>query len=101
MLLTEQYKRDFLSHDRHRKEKLKIVMLDKMKIYQKGTVTEIKEPEIGLHTGRLCRIRRYKCFYMQAISDERADYSDSEKNMSVYADQNHALSLTCVRLERI
>lgn len=35
------------------KEKLKIVMLDKMKIYQKGTVTEIKEPEIGLHTGEI------------------------------------------------
>ena len=25
--------------------------------------------------------------------------SDSEKNMSAYADQNHAPSLTCVRLE--
>ena len=25
--------------------------------------------------------------------------SDSEKNMSAYADQNHASSLTCVRLE--
>lgn len=35
------------------KEKLKIVMLDKMKIYRKGTVTEIKEPEIGLHTGEI------------------------------------------------
>ena len=35
------------------KEKLKIVMLDKMKIYQKGTVTEIKEPAIGLHTGEI------------------------------------------------
>ena len=27
--------------------------------------------------------------------------SDSEKNMSAFADQNHAPSLTCVRLERI
>lgn len=35
------------------KEKLKIVMLDKMKIYQKGTVKEIKEPEIGLHSGEI------------------------------------------------
>ena len=26
--------------------------------------------------------------------------SDSEKNMSAFADQNHAPSLTCVRLER-
>ena len=25
--------------------------------------------------------------------------SDSEKNMSAFADQNHAPSLTCVRLE--
>ena len=25
--------------------------------------------------------------------------SDSEKNISAFADQNHALSLTCVRLE--
>ena len=27
--------------------------------------------------------------------------SDSEKNMSAFADQNHAASLTCVRLEFI
>ena len=27
--------------------------------------------------------------------------SDSEKNMSAFADQNHAPSLTCVRLELI
>ena len=27
--------------------------------------------------------------------------SDSEKNMSAFADQNHAPSLTCVRLEKI
>ena len=26
--------------------------------------------------------------------------SDSEKNMSAFADQNHAPSLTCVRLEK-
>ena len=26
--------------------------------------------------------------------------SDSEKNMSAFADQNHAPSLTCVRLEQ-
>ena len=26
-------------------------------------------------------------------------HSDSEKNMSAYADQNHAPSLTCVRLD--
>ena len=27
--------------------------------------------------------------------------SDSEKNMSAFADQNHAPSLTCVRLEKL
>jgi len=27
--------------------------------------------------------------------------SDSEKNMSAFADQNHAPSLMCVRLERV
>ena len=27
--------------------------------------------------------------------------SDSEKNMSAFADQNHAPSLTCVRLEYV
>ena len=33
-------------------------------------------------------------------SDMRSvECSDSEKNMSAYADQNHAPSLTCVRLE--
>ncbi|RHV65056.1 hypothetical protein DXB15_14810 [Roseburia sp. OM02-15] len=33
--------------------------------------------------------------------ERSVECSDSEKNMSAFADQNHAPSLTCVRLELI
>ena len=39
------------------------------------------------------------CAIINKKTEKKGEYSDSEKNMSAYADQNHAPSLMCVRVE--